>query len=202
MSPAHFRVGIICGSTRTPRVGDQITDFVLETIKSHEKAKQKDTEEIQTNPSFEFDYIDINDLYSAEDYTHEHTRAWSRRVSALDAFVFVTAQYNWGIPAPLKNAIDFLFNEWKGKPAMIVSYGGHGGGKAAAALKLCLAGGIDMRVGDRMVVSLSFPDREVLYQAVRGEKLGLDAESTTGVWSSERGHITGGWDEMIGMLRG
>ena len=44
------------------------------------------------------------------------------------------AQYNWGYPAVLKNAIDYLYHEWKGKPAAIVSYGGHGGGKGAAQL--------------------------------------------------------------------
>jgi NAD(P)H-dependent FMN reductase len=41
--------------------------------------------------------------------------------------VFVSPQYNWGYPAPLKNAIDHLYKEWLGKPAVIVTYGGHGG---------------------------------------------------------------------------
>lgn len=44
-------------------------------------------------------------------------------------------QYNWGYPAALKNAIDYLYHEWKGKPAAIVSYGTRGGGKAAAQLQ-------------------------------------------------------------------
>ena len=43
-------------------------------------------------------------------------------------------QYNWGYPASLKNALDYLYHEWTGKPAGIISYGGHGGGKAAAQL--------------------------------------------------------------------
>ena len=41
-------------------------------------------------------------------YTKEHTKAWSAQVEAADAFVFVTPEYNFGIPAPLKNAIDYL----------------------------------------------------------------------------------------------
>ena len=44
-------------------------------------------------------------------------------------------QYNWGYPAALKNAVDYLYHSWNGKPAMIVSYGSHGGGKGAAQLK-------------------------------------------------------------------
>ena len=47
---------------------------------------------------------------------------------------YILLQYNWGYPAALKNAIDYLYHEWKGKPAAIISYGGHGGGKAASQL--------------------------------------------------------------------
>jgi NAD(P)H-dependent FMN reductase len=69
------------------------------------------------------------------DYAHEHTRAWSGKVAGANAFVFVTPQYNWGYPAPLKNAIDHLYREWQGKPVVIVTYGGHGGDKCAAQLR-------------------------------------------------------------------
>jgi len=68
-------------------------------------------------------------------YAQEHARAWSRKIAGADAFVFVTPQYNWGYPAVLKNAMDHLYAEWGGKPVAIVSYGGHGGGKAAAQLR-------------------------------------------------------------------
>jgi len=73
-------------------------------------------------------------------YKHAHTRAWSRKVAGAGAVVFVTPQYNWGYPAALKNALDHLYSEWAGKPAMIVSYGGHGGGRCAAQLRQVLEG--------------------------------------------------------------
>ena len=44
-------------------------------------------------------------------------------------------QYNWGYPAPLKNALDHVYAAWNGKPVAIVTYGGHGGGKCAAQLR-------------------------------------------------------------------
>ena len=77
---------------------------------------------------------------AGHDYLFEHTRAWSRKISSGDAFVFVTPQYNWGYPAPLKNALDHLYREWSGKPAMIVTYGGHGGAKCADQLRQVLEG--------------------------------------------------------------
>jgi len=45
-------------------------------------------------------------------------------VDAADAFVFVTPEYNHGMPATLKNAIDYLHHEWAYKPVSFVSYGG------------------------------------------------------------------------------
>jgi len=53
------------------------------------------------------------------------------KVSAADAIVFATAEYNYGISSPLKNAIDWgsrAGNAFKGKCATMV--GGGGGGKS------------------------------------------------------------------------
>jgi NAD(P)H-dependent FMN reductase len=64
-------------------------------------------------------------------YSHKHTRDWSAAVEAADAFVFVTPEYNHGYPAALKNAIDYLHNEWHHKPVGFVSYGGVAAGTRA-----------------------------------------------------------------------
>jgi NAD(P)H-dependent FMN reductase len=59
-----------------------------------------------------------------QEYEHQHTKDWSARVAAADAVVIVTPEYNFGLPAPLKNALDFLSLEWNYKPVGFVSYGG------------------------------------------------------------------------------
>jgi len=66
-----------------------------------------------------------------QQYVHEHTRNWSRSVSAADAFVFVTPEYNYAPPPSLLNALDFLSLEWNYKPVAFVSYGGIGAGLRA-----------------------------------------------------------------------
>jgi NAD(P)H-dependent FMN reductase len=69
-------------------------------------------------------------------YVHDHTKAWSARVDAADAVVFVMPEYNHGYPAALKNALDYLSAEWASKPAAFVSYGGISAGvRAVQALK-------------------------------------------------------------------
>jgi len=57
-------------------------------------------------------------------YVHEHTKEWSKKIAEADAFVIVLGEYNYGYPAPIKNAIDYLHNEWRYKPVAFVSYGG------------------------------------------------------------------------------
>lgn len=100
--------------------------------------------------SAQFEVVDLKDwLLPTDDepgipalgkYASEYSLAWSRKISEGDAFVFITPQYNWGYPAPLKNALDHLYNEWAGKPAMIVTYGGHRGDKCARQLRQVLKG--------------------------------------------------------------
>lgn len=64
-------------------------------------------------------------------YEHEHTKRWSATVAAADAIVFVTSEYNYGYPAPLKNAVDYLHHEWRHKALGYVSYGGIAAGTRA-----------------------------------------------------------------------
>jgi NAD(P)H-dependent FMN reductase len=58
----------------------------------------------------------------------------------VPGFIFVFPQYNWGYPAPLKNALDYLYFEWRDKPASYATYGTRGGSKAAGQFHMVLAG--------------------------------------------------------------
>nr|WP_284711256.1 NAD(P)H-dependent oxidoreductase [Brevibacterium sp. XM4083] len=71
-------------------------------------------------------------------YEREETRAWAEVVAGLDAFVFVTPEYNHSVPSALKNAVDTLYGEWSDKVAGIVSYGVNGGVRAAEHLRQIL----------------------------------------------------------------
>lgn len=198
-----LQVGIICGSTRTPRVAPQITQFVHDTIQAHLDAHPRRASvhlEVVDIAAFHLPLFDEPGIPRAitdpRQYAHSHTRTWSARISALDAFVLVTPQYNWGIPAALKNALDFLYHEWTGKPAMVVSYGGHGGGRAAEALRVvCM--GLRMRVaGDASsVVTLAFPDDEFRERCLQGRDLGLSGEWRW-KWTEERERIVAVWEDM------
>ena len=67
-------------------------------------------------------------------HVHQHTLDWSATIDRGDAYVFVTPEYNYSFNAVLKNALDFLSQEWANKPAGFVSYGGVAAGTRAAQM--------------------------------------------------------------------
>lgn len=131
-----IRVAVILGSTRPQRNGEAVAKWVYEVAKNRTDG--------------EFEYVDIKDYNlplldepippSLGQQSNEHTKAWAAKINSFDAFVFVTAEYNHGIPGALKNAIDFLFKEWNNKVAGFVSYGGGAlGTRAVEHLRLVMA---------------------------------------------------------------
>lgn len=91
---------------------------------------------------------------SADEYASPSVREWSRFVSSCAGFIILTPQFNWGYPGELKNALDHLSHEWRGKPVLLVTYGGHGGGKCAEQLGEVLDGGLRMRVVGKVGITL------------------------------------------------
>lgn len=72
-----------------------------------------------------------------QQYEHDHTKAWSAKIAEADAFIFVSAEYDYSYPAPLKNALEYLVHEWAYKAAGVVTYsaGAFAGVRALANLK-------------------------------------------------------------------
>ena len=71
--------------------------------------------------------------------TNEVAQRWQKKVAEFDGFVFVTAEYNHGIPAVLKNALDYAYPEWNKKAAALVGYGAVGGSRAVELFRMVAA---------------------------------------------------------------
>jgi NAD(P)H-dependent FMN reductase len=163
-------VAVVIGSTRPGRTCPEIARWVLETAR---ESASPLCYELVDLAEIDLPFLDEPAIPAYGRYVHEHTLAWSRRVAGYDGFVFVLPQYNWGYPAVLKNALDFLYAEWHGKPAGVVTYGHHGGGKAAEQIRLVLQG-LHMIPADPPVL-LSVADRDT-----DADGRLLDAEQTLG----------------------
>src|SRR4051794_7016741 len=113
METRMTRIGIIVGTTRPGRLGPQIAQWIEKSVAAREDA---DFETVDL-ADYHLPLFDEPRIPRLGVYEHAHTRAWSAKLSELDGFVFVTPEYNWSIPAVLKNAIDFVYNEWNNKAA-------------------------------------------------------------------------------------
>jgi len=118
---------IIIASTRPGRVGLPVGRWFADVARAHGGFDVG----VTALPELTLPFMDEPKHPRFREYTHDHTRAWSETVDASDAFVFVMPEYNFGINAPLKNAIDFLHSEWHYKTCGFVSYGGGSGGMRA-----------------------------------------------------------------------
>ena len=118
---------IIIASTRPGRKGPAIANWFFDIAVKHPEFNVELIDLAVVNLPF----LDEPEHPRFQRYQHQHTKDWSARINEADAFVIVTSEYNYGYPATIKNAIDFLSKEWQYKAAGFVSYGGVSGGKRA-----------------------------------------------------------------------
>jgi NAD(P)H-dependent FMN reductase len=121
---------IVIASTRPGRVGLPVSQW----FESQAVAHGAFDVEVADLAELRLPFMDEPLHPRLQQYEHAHTKRWSALVAAADAFVFVMPEYNHGFNAPLKNAIDFLHNEWQYKPLGLVAYGGVAAGTRAAQM--------------------------------------------------------------------
>ncbi|MBB5321318.1 NADPH-dependent FMN reductase [Marinobacter oulmenensis] len=118
---------VIC-STRPGRIGPSIAQWF------HDYATEQggfDTELVDL-ADFHLPVFDEANHPRAQQYEHDHTKAWSRSVDSADAYVFVIPEYNFCPPPSFVNALNYVYFEWNYKPCAFVSYGGVSGGLRSA----------------------------------------------------------------------
>ena len=130
------RIAVVIGSTRPTRICADIAAWACDTIQDGSELSY----ELLDLAKVSLPFLDEPLKAALHQYQHEHTKRWSAIVSSFDAFFFVFPQYNWGYPAVLKNALDFLYDEWRDKPATFATYGTRGGSRAAAQFSSILTG--------------------------------------------------------------
>lgn len=130
-----MRIGIIVGSTRPGRNGLAVAQWVNQIA-----VKRNDAEfELVDIVSYNLPLLDEPVPASQGKYSKQHTKEWAKKIADLDAFIFVTPEYNHSTSAALKNALDFIYAEWNNKSAGFVSYGSAGGTRAVEHLRTIMA---------------------------------------------------------------
>jgi NAD(P)H-dependent FMN reductase len=126
------RIGIVIATTRQGRFADKPATWIRNLAAAR--------------TDMEFEVIDLRDYplpFFDEPVSpawtppkNEIALRWAKKVGELDGFIFVTAEYNHGVPAVLKNALDYAYKEFNRKPAAYVAYGSVGGARSVEHLRL------------------------------------------------------------------
>lgn len=129
------KVLVVIGSVRNGRIAESVSKMVTNQL-----------DQLQAD----YEVADLKELglpllfqetipsAANKQYEDEQVQKWSHLVDSADAVILITAEYNHGPPASLKNAIDWLYPEWQNKPIALVGYGGMGGTRAMHQLKVNL----------------------------------------------------------------
>lgn len=129
-----MKILVIIGTTRKNRFSEKPARWIFEEAKKL--------------PDFEIELVDLRDypmpFYDEamtpraikDQYENEVVKKWVKKIGEADGYIIVTAEYNHGYPAVLKNALDYIYYEWYKKPVGFVSYGTVGGARVVEQLRL------------------------------------------------------------------
>ena len=134
------RLGVVIASVREGRAGGPVSEWFLEVARKHGR--------------FDIHVLDLKvidlPMFAERNHPRLHQyegakqKEWAATIAPLDAFVFVTPEYNFSTAPALVNALDYLLAEWQYKPAAFVSYGGVSGGLRAVQMTKQTLGSLKM----------------------------------------------------------
>src|SRR3990167_8722275 len=131
---AKLNIKVIVGSTREARFSDKAAAWITGEIR---KQKEIEVETLDLrNYDMPFYNEPVSPSYKQEPFKNEAVARFTKKIAEGDAFVIVTPEYNHGTSGVLKNALDWVYQEWNNKPVSFVSYGSVGGARAIEQLRL------------------------------------------------------------------
>ncbi|EHK99654.1 Flavoprotein [Glarea lozoyensis ATCC 20868] len=208
MSLIPRKLAIITGSTRTPRIGPHVVN-IIKTLLESSTLPNKPTLTVLDIADFKlpvYDEIVIPaNVPAKEQFAFEHSKKWSAAVKPFDAYILLSPEYNSGPPGGLKNAIDYLYHEWIGKPVLIITYGLFGGLNASESLKTILTGMKLRVVPTRPALAFGGADfPEILAEMGPAGKDGVVGEKSREKWSTGevRESVLKGYGELVELLEG
>jgi NAD(P)H-dependent FMN reductase len=129
---AKVKIAVIIGTTRAVRFASKPAEWIAD-IASQRDDMIVEVLDLREYPMPFFDEVASNAWAPSH---NEVAQRWQKKVAEFDGYVFVSAEYNRGVPAVLKNALDYAYPEWNKKPAAFVGYGSVGAARAIEQLRL------------------------------------------------------------------
>jgi NAD(P)H-dependent FMN reductase len=129
---AKPKIAVIISTTRATRFGEKPAKWIYD-IAAARADMSVELIDLREYPMPFFDEPASNAWMPSK---NEMAQRWQKKVAQFDGYIFVTAEYNRGIPAVLKNALDYAYPEWNRKAAACVGYGSVGAARSIEHLRL------------------------------------------------------------------
>lgn len=127
-------VSVIVGSTRTGRFSEKPAHWILQHLKQRDGVDAR-LLDLRDFPMPFFDQQLTPAMPGRPAFDDPVVRKWTAAIAQSDGFLIITPEYNYGPSAVLKNAIDWVYPEWRRKPVAFVSYGSAAGARAVQQLR-------------------------------------------------------------------
>jgi NAD(P)H-dependent FMN reductase len=129
-----LKIFVILGSVREQRFGEKPALWIRDRLSQDERLAVQ-LLDLRDFPLPHFDQPKSPLRVKDGDYGNPVANRWAQKIAEADGFVIVTPEYNHGYPGVLKNALDWVYIEWRRKPVTFVSYGNVGGARAIEQLR-------------------------------------------------------------------
>ena len=127
-------ISVIVGSTREGRFSEKPARWIVGHLQKRDGVDAR-LLDLRDYPMPFFDQPVSPATPGRRPYENEVVKNWTAAIAQSDGFVFVTPEYNYGPPAVLKNALDWVYPEWNRKAAGFVSYGSAMGARGVQQLR-------------------------------------------------------------------
>lgn len=129
---AKPNIAVIISTTRATRFGEKPAKWIYD-IAAARADMSVELIDVREYPMPFFDEPASNAWMPSK---NKMAQRWQKKVAEFDGYIFVTAEYNRGLPAVLKNALDYAYPEWNRKAAACVGYGSVGAARSIEHLRL------------------------------------------------------------------
>ncbi len=128
-----LKVKVILGSTRQGRFSEKPGAWILGELK---KRADVDAELLDLRDySMPFFNEAETPSYKKQPYSHPAVVKWTAKIKEADAYIIIAPEYNHGYPAVLKNALDYVYQEWNNKAVGFIAYGSVQGARSVEQLR-------------------------------------------------------------------
>src|SRR6201996_9845912 len=126
-------IQVISSTTREGRFSERVAAWVTGQLAAGDTC---DVEPIDLR-EYPLPFFDgVAPARAPREYASPELEQLGRRLDRADGYIVLTAEYNHGYPAVLKNAMDWTFVEWRRKQMSFVGGGRVGAARAIEQLRL------------------------------------------------------------------